>query len=274
MRNISLGASWAPHVLAIELKKAVSYRLDFWISFFFGTATEIGVAYFLWKSIFEAQGVTTMNGFSFHAIVFYYLFASFSIRLARGSEYGYISRDIYEGGLTRYLLYPVSFLGYKYVTHIAQTLIGIFQFTVALATLTMIMGLPADQNISVGSICAGLLTCMIAGALHFAIASCLEMVAFWQDVIWNLMVMLRFIVGLLGGSLIPLAFFPEWGQRLAQHTPFPLLITFPVKTFLGQMTMTEWLTNICMISLWTIIFASIAVFIWNRGIKQYSGVGI
>ncbi len=273
MKRLQL-APWAPHVLSIELKKALSYRLDFWIFFFFGTATEIGVAYFLWKAVFASQNTTTMAGYSFHAIIFYYLFASFAIRISRGSERGYISQEIYDGGLTRYLLYPVSFLGYKFVTHFAQQLIGIFQLFVAFGILILLMGLPPDQNVTIGSISAGILTCLIAGVLHFAMMSCLELVAFWQDVIWNLMVMLRFIVGLLGGGMIPLSFFPEWGQKLVHLTPFPALIAFPVKVFLGQVTFSEWLNGVGIISVWSAIFAAIAFFVWDRGIKQYSGVGI
>lgn len=269
-----LPGAWAPHVLSLELKKAFSYRLDFWITFVVGTAIDIGVSYFLWKAVFLAQNAQVMAGYSFHAIVFYYLFASFTMRITRGNDRGYISQEIYDGGLTRYLLYPVSFLGYKFVTHFAQQLLGILQFLIAFAFLFGIMGLPADQNISASSILAGLGTCLLAGLLHFMLTTCLELVAFWQDVIWNLMVMLRFIVMLLGGGMIPLAFFPAWGQKLVALTPFPALIAFPVKTFLGQITLAEWFSNIGTIGLWAAVFATIASIVWTRGVRQYSGVGI
>jgi ABC-2 type transport system permease protein len=136
------------------------------------------------------------------------------------------------------------------------------------------MGVPADQNITIATVVAGIVTCLIAGILHFAITTCLELVAFWQDVIWNLMVMLRFIVMLLGGGMIPIAFFPEWGQKLVALTPFPALIAFPVRTFLGQVTLGEWFSNIGVLAFWTVIFAGLAAIIWNRGVRQYSGVGI
>ncbi len=266
--------AWIPPVLALELKKALSYRLDFWVTFFLGTVTEIGVAYFLWKAVFEAQNATTMAGYSFHAIVYYYLFAAFSIRISRGTERGYISQEIYDGGLTRYLLYPVSFMGYKFVTHIAQQLLGIFQFAIAYGILFGVLGLPADQSITPMSIAIGLLTCLIAGVLHFAMTTCLELVAFWQDVIWNLMVMLRFIIGLLGGGMIPLSFFPVWAQKLIGLTPFPALIDFPTRTFFGQVTFDQWTSNIGQIAIWTAVFTALGASIWKKGIKQYSGVGI
>lgn len=267
-------ASWAPHVLSIELKKALSYRLDFWINFLVSTSIEIAVAYFLWKAIFTARDVTTMEGYSFYGLVFYYLFASFSIRIARGSERGYISQEIYDGGLTRYLLYPLSFLGYKYITHFSQQLLAIIQLILAFIFLMIFLGPPLDQNVSAFSFLAGLFTCLIAGILHFALASCLEMVAFWQDVIWNLMVMLRFVIMLLGGGMIPLTFFPEWGQKIVSLTPFPLLVTFPVKTFLGQITLHDWLINIGLLALWALLFSGLAAWIWARGTRRYSGVGI
>ena len=69
--------TWAPHVLAIEIKKAVSYRVDFWIQFFVGTFAEIAIAYFLWKAVFQIRGVAIMEGYSFHGLVYYYLFATF-----------------------------------------------------------------------------------------------------------------------------------------------------------------------------------------------------
>lgn len=266
--------TWARHVLALELKKALSYRVDFWINFVVGTAIDIGVSYFLWKAMFAAQNATTMSGFSFHGIVFYYLFASFTMRITRGSDRGYISQEIYDGGLTRYLLYPVSFLGYKFVTHFAQQALGTVQLLLAFGFLYGVLGLPADQNITLGSFAAGIATCLLAGGLHFLLTTSLELVAFWQDVIWNLMVMLRFIVMLLGGGMIPIAFFPEWGQKIVALTPFPALIAFPARTFLGQVSLDEWLHNIGTIAVWAVVFAGVVSVIWSRGIRRYSGVGI
>ena len=88
------------------------------------------------------------------------------------------------------------------------------------------------------------------------------------------MVMLRFALNLLGGAMIPLAFFPEWGRHLAMLTPFPALISFPARTFLGQVGFQEWLLNAGILATWGIVFSVLLNWIWLRGTKQYSGVGI
>ena len=266
--------SWAPHVLAIELKKVFSYRLDFWIKFLLSTATELGVAYCLWKAIYEYQGQTVMAGFTFKGIIFYYLFALSATRIGRGDDHGYLAGDIYDGGLTRYLLYPLSFLGYKYVTHFSQQLMGIVKLSLAFVALMALVGLPEAHQISVGSYAAGGVTCLLTGFLYFFMASCLELVAFWQDVVWNLLVMLRFIATFLGGAMIPLSFFPAWARAAVMWTPFPALITFPTKTFLGEVTLTEWFANIGILALWSLVFYFLSAKIWARGLRQYSGVGI
>jgi len=248
--------------------------LNFWVTFLMGTATELAVAYFLWQSLFAYNQSSSIAGFSFHGLVFYSLFASFSSKITRGTDRGYISQDIYDGSLTRYLLYPLSFFAYKYVTHLTQQLLGLIQLLLALSCLTLIIGLPTDHNLTIGSFAAGTLTCFIAGYMVFALMSCLEMIAFWQDVIWNLLVMLRFAISLLGGGMVPLVFFPEWGQSLVAWTPFPLIVSFPARTFLGQVGLTEWLLSLLILGFWSIAITLLANFIWSRGTRQYSGVGI
>ncbi len=265
---------WVPHVLAIELKKAFSYRVNFWALFIMGTGTELAVAYYVWKSVFAATGATELAGYTFHGLVFYSLFANVASKITRGTDKGYISQDIYDGGLTRYLLYPLPFFPYKYVTHITQQLLGVFQLVIALALVWFALGDLGGQNITFQSFCAGVLTSMMAGYVHFVMMSCLELVAFWQDVVWNIMVMLRFVMNLLGGVMLPIAFFPEWGQKVAYLTPFPAIISFPARTFLGQVDLTEWLTNMAILAGWGFVISLLLGWIWRKGTKQYSGVGI
>jgi ABC-2 type transport system permease protein len=265
---------WVPHVLSIELKKAFSYRVVFWVQFLMGTGTELAVAYFVWKAVYAARGTAVLEGFTFHGIVLYSLFASFAGKLTRGTDRGYISQDIYDGSLTRYLLYPLAFFPYKYVTHITQQLLGVAQLLIAFLALRLALGDNGGHPITAASFAAGLFTCLLTGYVHFVMASCVELVAFWQDVIWNLMVMLRFCLSLLGGGMIPLAFFPEWGRHLALLTPFPALVAFPARTFLGQVGWQEWINNVCLLAVWGLAFSLLLNWIWLRGTRQYSGVGI
>lgn len=265
---------WLAHVFSIELKKVFSYRLAFWVQFLFGAATDLFVAYFLWRAVYGFGETPVIQGFSFQTMLYYSLFASFAMRIARGTERGYISDEIYNGGLTKYLLYPVSYLGFKFMTHASNQALSIAQLAIVFGILSLLVGTPDGSNFSAASFAAGLLTSLLAGVLHFYIGICIEMVAFWQDVVWNLIAMLRFGSALLGGALVPIAMFPKWGQALVGLTPFPLVISLPARTFLGQVGFNEWCFSIVQLGLWSFVFYGLARWIWGRGLKQYSGVGI
>ena len=101
-----------------------------------------------------------------------------------------------------------------------------------------------------------------------------EVSAFWFDNTWSLGVMLRFLSSFMGGALIPLKFFPTWGQNILAYTPFPYLIDFPYQVMQGNFTVIILVKNILILSTWTLVFFGIYRLIWSRGKYQYSGVGI
>ena len=105
-------------------------------------------------------------------------------------------------------------------------------------------------------------------------ASIFEMVSFWADNIWSLMVMLRFIIALFGGLMLPLRFFPDWAQQILNILPFRYLVSFPIKSFFGELTTTQLIEGFIIISLWSVVLTVVVNFIWSKGQKQYSGIGI
>lgn len=266
--------AWMPHVFSIELRKAISYRAQFWIRFVLQVVTEMTAAYFLWRAIFDNNGAQTLQGYSFHGILFYYLFSSLGSKLIQTLNEGIISREIYTGTLTRYLLYPLPFLAYKFVAELAKRLIAILQLIFCLGLAIWMWSLPADQNISFSSVALGIFTASLAGYVYFMISAALEMVAFWQDTVWNLLAMVRFVGGLLGGLMLPIEFFPTWGRAIIRFTPFPSMLSFPIHCFLGQVGAHEWFLEARTLLVWAIVTTFIAAWVWSRGTRRYSGVGI
>ena len=270
--GLSLG--WIPHAFSLEFRKNLSYRADFWISFLGSAAGEIAIAYFLWKSIFSWQQTATMGGFTFSGLMFYYVLVPFLSRLVRGNEFNFVSQEIYDGTLNRYLVYPIPFFGYKYVQNAAQSLVFALQMLFTLLVLVKIFGVPEGVVIAPGSVAAGLIAAFIGSYVYFCMTSVLEMVAFWADNVWSLVVMLRLTSALLGGSMIPLTLFPAWAQNLSHWLPFEWLFWFPVRTVLGQVGPQQWGRGVLMLLLWGAALTTVMLWTWRRGTKEYSGVGI
>lgn len=262
--------NWPLTVLSNELRKILSYRIEFWVNFLGQTLVSITVAYFLWTAIFAENQTDVMNGFTLPKMMMYYLVAPLVFRSLQGESIGYISTEIYEGGLNKYLIYPISFIFYKKITYFTHSSFYLCQLLI----VALICKLTFYPNIAFGLLIACLLATLISGLVYFAMSSILEMIAFWADNIWSLSVMLRLIVSSLGGAMIPLAFFPDWATKLLDFTPFPYMVNFPIAVFFGEISFQAFIQNSCILLLWYCFFMLIGRLVWNRAQLQYSGVGI
>ena len=266
--------SWGPFVLSMELRKILAYRSDFWVSFLGQTVIQLLLGRALWQSVFESQNVSQMNGMGLDTLTLYYLIAPIGTRILTGENIGFMSREIYEGSFTRYLIYPLSFFHYKSITFLTYSLFYTTQMLILyfLYSLFYVGGLPSMTQL--GFALAGMGTFMLAAAASLAVSMCIELLALWADNIWSLMVSFRFFMSFMGGAFIPLVFFPEWALKILQWTPFPYFVNFPIQTFMGNLSWHEWCYQASILGVWIVFFFILANIIWKKGQHQYTGVGI
>jgi len=103
---------WMFHVLILELKKIASYRVDFWMRLVFAAMAKIFLAYYLWQAVFHEKGVKELGGYSLEGMIYYFVIAALVGNVVFAGRDSFAT-EIYDGTLTRYLLYPVSFYLYK-----------------------------------------------------------------------------------------------------------------------------------------------------------------
>lgn len=264
---------WWPSVVSLEFRKILVFRTEFWVTFLGQSLVQLVIARSLWTAIFEQQNVTEMNGFSLPMLTLYYVIVPIGSRILTGENLGFISREIYEGTFTRYLLYPLSWFQYKSLTYFSHSLFYALQLMIFFIGYKIFIsgGLTA---IELGNLLLGIGLFLISSLMYLLMSVAVELLALWADNIWSLMVMLRFFSNFLGGALIPLAFFPEEAQKILVWTPFPNLVSLPARTIMGMTTTEEIFRGILVIGFWGVVMAAIVSFLWKKGQKNYSGVGI
>lgn len=269
---IKLG--WLRSIFTMELRQIITYRADFWVNFVGNASITFILAYFLWSGIFEANNTDHLNGFSMKDIVLYYLIVPQLFRIQQGSGIGSIAREIYEGSLNKYLLYPVNYYAYKIVIYFAHTSFYILQLFLVMFLYWIVTGSEGVLEFSALQLLLFIISMYFIALLYFSISSISEFIAFWADNIWSLGVIIRFVVSFLGGALIPLSFFPSWAQSMLYKTPFPYLISFPFETLTKPLNINLYLENILIIIAWTTLFMVTSYFVWTKGKYKYTGVGI
>ncbi len=261
-------------VYSLEIRKILSYRADFWITVVGAVLITLAIAYFLWTSIFEFTGKEMIGGLNEKTMIFYFLLAPLFMRMANGGEFGSISRDIYYGELNKYLIYPVSYLGFKIVGHFAKFTVFFIQLILSVVLYHFVVGIPDTIQITWFNILLTIPYCFLGSLLYFYMGAILESVAFWADNVWSLSVALRFAFGILGGAMIPLTLYPLWAQDILFYMPFEKIIHAPLKIFIGQYNLDLYMTGLGLLVFWIIFFVLIFQLIWTRAQKVYTGVGI
>jgi len=263
------------HLASLEARKMMSYRADFWITAVANLIATVIVHWFLWRAIFATTQAEVLAGYSFPALMTYLIGASLIGRVVRGADLQLaIAAEIYDGSLSRYLLYPSRYVLFKYAQHLGAIVPELFQMFAFAGVLIAIFGLPADSGFTPATIALTLPALWVGNLLYFLLSVPLQLVAFWADNVWSLGVMLRFASMLLGGALLPLAMFPEGMAETLRLLPFVTCYELPMRIAMGQVTAAEYAMGLATGLGWCAIVALGTVPLWRRGERGYTGVGI
>lgn len=263
---------WMFEIFKMESKKILSYRIDFWFQFGVVVCTEVGMAYYLWKTIFEESGVQIIGGMTFEQMLIYYCLAPFIVRFVKSNDDFGISREIYEGGINKYLVYPMSFMFTKMIERASFSFMAIIQMCIGLFVISYFV--PVFKYLTLTGFIATLLCIFLSFILYFLMSYCLELVAFWFEFVWSLGVMLRFLAMFLGGAMIPLEMFPDSIVQILHWTPFPYLFSFPIQIFLGKLELNKILFGIGVGIFWIVPLFLVSRKIQSQGLRNYTGVGL
>ncbi len=264
--------SWVLEAGKLEAKRFLSYRVDFWLQFAVSVLAEVVIAYFLWSSLYDGDMEKTIGGYTFHQMLLYYLFVPFVGRMVRSVEDFSLATEIREGGINKYLIYPLSYIQFKLMQKTVYTCLAVFQMFLGLFFVAYLLGVQVNWDVT--NFTLGIVAAFASMLLYGMMLMTLEMVAFWAETVWSLGVLLRFIAMFFGGAFVPLSLFPEWSLEILSLTPFPYLFSNPIKTFMGEYTPIQSAEGIMITLLWVIPLGLIMLATYRKGLRQYSGIGI
>lgn len=261
-------------VFSVETRKLMSYRADFWFNTLVGSAAQFVLAYSLWAAILSEPG-QTVEGYSLDGIVLYYVLVILLGRLVSGPQNPTdLAQEVYDGTLSRYLLYPANYFAIKYAQRTGLLVPSLVQAVALGAIYFLFVPLPEGISITPLQVAMGLGSIALANLLYFSLMALVQLVAFWADNVWSLVVMTVFVSRLLGGSWIPLDTFPSAVRPWLRALPFEYLFGFPIDTIMGRVEPSDWLTGCAIALAWILGLGFATRLVWRRGMLQYTGVGI
>ena len=124
----------------------------------------------------------------------------------------------------------------------------------------------SDVPFSADRIFVGLVSVVLAYAIHFLYSLVIGMLAFFLIVTWPLNMLLGAIYKLLSGIWIPVTLFPEFLYRINLFLPFRAVYAIPVSLLTGSAIDVR--ESIFCQLVWLAVFLVLAEFVWIKGYRK------
>ncbi len=263
---------------SLGLRAALEYRANFLFNLL-GAVAPVIVQTALWGKLYSDAGAPgaasgeTLFGYTHFQMLGYVVIANIVSRLVRpGFEYE-LNDDIKSGGLDRFLVKPIDYLGFRAAQFAGgKSAEGAFMgacLAASLLVLSALTGFSVAPLALLGFVAA----LALALALNFLVFWCVGLLGFWLTEIGFLFEAVRIVIITASGGIFPLSVLgPGWEAALGA-LPFRFTIQFPTEVLCGRVAGPELLSGLGLAALWTLLLYGLARLVWALGVRRFVAVG-
>ncbi len=229
------------------------------------------ITYFLWSAIYSSQ--QNYFGYNRQSMLSYVLLTYLVSNFVFATRTQDIGSEINEGRLTNYLLRPINYFTGLIARDISDKFINFIFTVVEFVFLLNIFQPPiffqTNFNIVVFSI-IGFLGSIV---IYFYISILLGFIGFWSAEIWGIRFIFMVLLDFFAGTLFPIDILPAIVTKILLFTPFPYMFYFPIKIYLGRLSLNEIILGFGVLCTWIFLLKSLVMIVWNKGLRIYSAEG-
>ena len=210
-------------VMRGSIMVGVVYRFGFLFSII-GNIIYLGVAYYLWKSIYRHADV--IRGLTFNETFLYVGLGSAIFILLKTYVDWLMNYEIREGAIASYLIKPIDYGLYTFFTSLGSVLLNLAAITIP--TLFMLLFV-FKVKFTLGP---GLIAFPLSLLMAFMISFCFDyfvgLLGFYSESVWGISTVKEIILTVFSGALIPLQFFPDALEKVLLWLPFQAIYHTPL----------------------------------------------
>ena len=260
-------------VIRMNFKAYIQYKWTFAMSLF-SQPIIVLVNYFVFHSIYTYGGKEAIHGYSMEQMVWFFTANLLVNSFVWNPMVGSMSDRILSGDLTMNLLRPISVFQYDMADCAASRLVAILMdFLPGLVIYSLIL---PPRFLTPASFLRFLIVVLPAFLLNYLTSSLIGLAAMWVKNSTSLHAVSNVLISFVGGSLIPMEFYPDLLRRLTDFLPYKYIFYWPIQFFLNKNEASEmmFLWKIVGIQmLWIGILLLLYRVSWKRLLKRYGAVG-
>lgn len=262
------------HVLQLTWNEYVAYRFNFILEVVGGVFQTLITAV-VWLAIFSYQKETLLAGYTLPQMMTYVfgggVISSFLLLSSQGDD---INDDIHFGALSHLLVRPLQPNLYWLLRDLCRKcitfFIGVFIFLFLFIFFHNTLLLP----VSFSAFLFVLLFVFMAALIHFLLFYEFSIMAFWFEQTWGMRTLLRVIMEVASGVLIPITFFSSFFQKIFFFLPIKFFVFVPMQIYLGHFTWRDLTFSFIEACLWVLLLFGVGFFLWKKGLRSYTAAGL
>jgi ABC-2 type transport system permease protein len=241
----------------------IVYRFGFLFGIV-GNLFYLGVAYYLWKSIYRHADV--IRGLTFNETFIYVALGSAIFILLKTYADWIMHFEIREGAIAMYLTKPIDYQIYALFANLGAMLMNLTAITIPTA-LVMVLVFKVKFAFGPGLFLFPL-SLLLAFLISFSIDYFVGLFGFYSESVWGLSITKEIIVTVFSGALIPLQFFPDPMQRILYWLPFQAIYHTPLMMITRpDQGLDVFLPMILVQVGWAVLLFLLARLFYNQAIK-------
>lgn len=250
--------------------ETLTYRLNF-VMWRVRTNISLLAFYFLWFAVIPKDG--SAFGYSHSTILTYILGTAIVSAIVLSARTHVIGDEINKGDLSNYLLKPINYFLYWLSKNFGDKAMNIMLSMVELSILYIVLKPPVFIQKDLIFILFFVISIILAIFLHFLIDVLLGFIGFWSAEIWAPRFIFFASIGFFSGVYFPLDILPKGVFQIFSILPFSYLMYFPLKIYLGELSILKILEGLLITGIWIFILFLITKFVWKKGLQAYTAYG-
>ncbi|MCH5161004.1 MAG: ABC-2 family transporter protein [Clostridiales bacterium] len=236
----------------------------------FGSLLSATLMGLLWWAIYSFSDSGVIGGFTYPQMLLYVILSAAMFEITMSDSMGMIMSDIRDGLIGMRLMKPIS-----YRLQLMFTSLGIFigKFiifgipTVIVGTLIAVLGFGLT-----GLVWYNVLLFVPALVLAFLVNEAYDFLfgqlAFRTQATFGINSMSMTISGFLSGRMVPLSVFPQWAQKVLNFTPFPFMMSMPIRLYLGVVSLPDVALSFAIAIAWIIVINIIGKLSYMSSVRK------
>ncbi len=258
-------------IVSMAWQTNLNYRFTIFM-YRFGEIAEVLILILMWSAIYAGSGAL-IKGFTLNEMITYVLVGNLCAVATRNFLWSRVSRDINEGRLSMYLVKPISYIKFIFITELGRIFLSTVISIISQLMVAFFFFSKVVVNTDPRYLWLILLMIFLAFIIELLVGFLIGTIAFWTDEVDGLQATIDRIKRFFSGGYFPLTLLPATIASVSTFLPFQYSFFAPAALYLKKMTLVQGLYGIGVQVVWIFLLFLLLALVWKQGLKRYEATG-